>query len=215
MNRPVRPFVRSIAIVLVAMLSACGDSTPAPPTQPTPPPAPAPVTLASIRATPAEIRFDGLGQSVPLSVTAVFSDGTTRDVTVEVAWEITHPEIASIERAMLTGRALGSTSFGAKYQGKGSWGWLTVDVPAELRVPVSGVVRDQYGRPVAGASITSAVMVVGATTDASGAFELDRWYGPLPLTISKFGYETRAAALTVGGAPANQTPAANAGAAAT
>lgn len=201
MNRPVRPFVRSIAIVLAAMLSACGDSTPAPPTQPTPSPAPAPVTLASIRATPGDVRFDGLGQTVQLSVLALFSDGTTRDVTAEATWEITKPEIASIEGSVLTGRALGSTSFGAHYQGKGSWGWLTVEVPAERLVPVSGVVRDQYGRPVASATVSSPVMVFGATTDANGAFALDRWYGPLPLRIVKYGYETVEPAYTAGGAP--------------
>lgn len=192
----------STVVVSCVMMAGCGGD-PAPPTQPTPAPAPgpSPVTLASIRATPAEVRFDQLGQTVPLSVTALFSDGTSRDVTAETTWEITHPEIASIEGSVLTGRALGSTSFGAHYQGKGSWGWLTVEVPGDLLVPVSGVVRDQYGRPVASARITSPVMIFGATTDANGAFVLDRWYGPLPLRIEKYGYETVEPTYTAGGGP--------------
>ena len=193
--------VRSIALVLAGTLSACGGSTP--PTQPSPAPAPgpAPVTLSSIRATPAEIRFDAIGQTMQLSVLALFSDGTSRDVTAEATWEITNPGIASIEGSVLTGRALGTTSFGAHYQGKGSWSTLTVEVPAEQLVPVSGVVRDQYGRPVASAAISSPVMVFGATTDANGAFVLDRWFGPLPLRIEKYGYETVEPTYTAGGAP--------------
>jgi carboxypeptidase family protein len=197
----VRALVSTVVVSCIVMAGCGGDP---PPTQPTPAPAPgpSPVTLVSIRTTPAEVRFDQLGQTVPLSVMALFSDGSGRDVTTEATWEISKPGIASIEGSVLIGRALGSTSFGAHYQGKGSWGWLTVEVPGDLRVPVSGVVRDQYGRPVASARIESSIMVFGATTDANGAFELERWYGPLPLTISKYGYETTAAALTIGGAPA-------------
>ena len=193
-----RTFARSIAIVLVIALSACGDS--APPT--TPSPGPAPVTITSLRPTPEEVRFDGLGQTAQLSMTAVFSDGTTRDVTREVEWALFRPLIASIDGGLVTARAVGSTTFQATYQGRRSLvGLVSVAVPADRLVPVTGVVHDQYGRPIASVPVRNEITGLGALTDASGAFALDPAYGPVVLSIARYGYETFEGVFTAGGGP--------------
>jgi hypothetical protein len=201
-GHPLRTFVQAIAVAATVAVSACGGSTP--PTQPTPAPspAPAPVTINYLRPTPEEVRFDGLGQTAQVSMIAGFSDGTSRDVTSEVQWELSRPLIASIDRGLVTARAVGFTTFQVEYQGRRSFvGLVSVAVPADSLVPVTGVVHDQYGRPIVSAPVRNAVTGLGAVTDASGAFALDPAYGPVVLSVERYGYETFDATFTAGGGP--------------
>jgi hypothetical protein len=195
--------VRAIALVTVFGLAACGDSTPpGPPTAPTPAP-PQPVTLVRTDLTPGEVSVTGTGQSVRLFVAAVFSDGTTRDISSEVRWQIDKPDVVSIDGGMLTVRGYGTTRFSSEYQGKlVGPGYAFVKVPDELLQPLTGVVRDQHGRAVPGAQIvgTGAVMM-GTTTDANGVFDLGTTYGPAPLRLTKYGHRTTDITLQVAGAP--------------
>jgi hypothetical protein len=46
---------------------------------------------------------------------------------------------------------------------------------------------------------------MGAWTDANGAFDQGLTYGPVHVTLSKFGYATTETALTVAGAPVKAT----------
>jgi hypothetical protein len=199
----VRALVRWFAIVTMVGLAACGDSpSPVPPTAPTPTP-PQPASLVQASLTPAEVSFTGTGQSVRLAVIATFSDGITRDVTSDVSWQFDRPGVVSIDGGLLTGRAYGSTTFRGDYQGKiVGPGFAYVRIPPELLVPLTGVVRDQYGRPVPGAQIVgSGAVGLGATSEANGGFDLGTTYGPVQLTLTKFGYETREIMLHVAGAP--------------
>jgi hypothetical protein len=198
----VRALVRSSAIASVFLMAACGDSTPpVPPTAPTP--QPQPPSLIRTTLTPDEVSFTGTGQSARLSVIAALSDGTTRDATADVSWQIDKPDVVSIDRGLLTAHAYGSTSFRGAYQGQVVGpGAAIIRVPAELLVPLTGVVRDQYGRPVPAARIVGTGAVgLGATTDANGAFDLGTTFGPVQLTLTKFGFETREIMLHVAGAP--------------
>jgi hypothetical protein len=153
--------------------------------------------------TPDEVSFTGTGQSVRLSVIATLSDGTTRDVTSDVSWQFDRPDVVSIDGGLLTGGAYGTTRFYSEYQGKFVGpGYAYIRVPAELLVPLTGVVNDQYGRPVSGARVEgTGAFDLGATTDASGAFDLGLTYGPVRLTLTKFGHETNERTVQVSGAP--------------
>ncbi len=195
------PF-RWVAIVTFSGMAACGGSTPpAPPTAPTP--QPQPVSLVRTSLTPGEVSFTGTGQSIRLSVMAIFSDGTTRDITSDVHWQIDKPDVVAIDGGLLTGRGYGTTRFFSEYQGTFVGpGYAFIRIPAELLVPLTGVVRDQYNRPVPAAQIVGTGAIgLGATTDANGAFDLGTTYGPVQLTLTKFGYETREVMLQVAGAP--------------
>ena len=194
-----RAFVRVFAITTWCGLAACSDSTaPAPPTAPTPAP-PQPVTLLRTTLTPGEVSFTGTGQSTRVTVMAIFSDGTSRDVTRDIDWQIDKPDVVSIDGGLLTGRGYGTTRFSSEYQGTFVGpGYAFVRVPADLLVPLTGVVRDQYNRPVSGARIVgSGAVDLGGATDASGVFDLGTTYGPVQLTLTKFGHETREVALQV------------------
>jgi len=199
----VRALVRRFALLTLLGISACGDSPPtAPPTAPSPAPPQTP-TLTQLSLTPVDISFTAPGQSVQLMVMALFSDGNTRNVTTDVTWKIDKPEVLSIDRGVMTSRGYGWTSFEGDYQGKFLPGGLIfVNVPKELALPLTGVVRDQYGRPVPFAQIvgTSGPML-GATADANGAFDLGLTYGPVRLAAGRFGYETTETAVMVAGGP--------------
>jgi len=198
----VRTLARWFAIVTVFGMAACGESTsPAPPTAPTPAP-PQPPSLLRVSLSPQEIRFTDTGQSIQLMVMAMFSDGDTRNVTTEVTWQIDKPEVLSIDHGVMTSRGYGSTMVRGDYQGKFVGGAVIVPVPPERLLPLTGVVRDQYGRRVPGAQIVGiSGPPLGATADANGAFDLGTTYGPVRLAASKFGYETSETAVTVAGGP--------------
>ena len=194
-----RSLVRWAAIVTILGMAGCGDSaSPVPPTAPTPAPT-QPVSLVRTTLTPGEVSFTGTWQSARLSVMAIFSDGTARDITPDVNWQIDNPDVVSIDGGLLTGRGYGTTRFSSVYQGKFVGpGYAYVRIPAELLVPLTGVVRDQYDRPVPAAQIVGTGAVgVGATTDAGGSFGLGMTYGPVQLTLTKFGHESREVMLQV------------------
>lgn len=197
---PVRAtLLRGFIIATLSGVAACGDSPPPlPPTAPTPQPQP-PVSLLRTSLTPGEVSFTGTGQSVRLVVTAIFSDGTTRDITSDVNWRIDHPDVVSIDGGLLTVRGYGTATFSSEYQGRVVGpGYAFVRVPAELLVPLTGVVRDQYNRPVPDAQIVGTGAIdLGGVTDANGAFDLGTTYGPVRLTLTKFGHETREVDLQV------------------
>jgi len=196
----VRSLARGLAIVTVIGLSACGDSTPrTPPTAPSPAP-PQPPSLTSVLLYPQGISFTDTGQSVQLMVMALFSDGDTRNVTNDIAWQIDKPEVLSIEHGVITSRGYGSATVSGDYQGKTVGALVFVRIPPDKLLPLTGVVRDQYGRPVPFAQIvgTSGPML-GGTADAHGVFDLGMTYGPVRLAAGRFGYETTETAVMVAG----------------
>ena len=58
------------------------------------PPVP-PVTLVSIKVTPENL-WTGFGKTIPYAATGTFSDGSTKDITTDVVWSSSKPEIATI-----------------------------------------------------------------------------------------------------------------------
>jgi hypothetical protein len=69
-------------------------------------------------------------------------------------------------------------------------------------MPLTGVVRDQFGRPVPDVSIVStSAILLGGHTDAGGAFDLGQTSGLVRLKLEKFGYDTLEPAFTVGPSP--------------
>jgi hypothetical protein len=132
---------------------------------------------------------------------AIFSDGASRDITADITWQIEKPEVVSIDGGMLTGRGYGTTRFSSQYQGRSVGpGYAYVRIPDELLAPLTGVVRDQYRRPVPGARIVgTGGVALGATADANGVFDLGMTYGPVPVRLTKFGHATTDTTVQVAG----------------
>jgi hypothetical protein len=187
-----------LAPVFAALVLACGDERSV--TTPTPtPPAPAPAPIVSVEVTPHEVTLAAPGQTQQLSAAARRADGTISDASADVIWSTADPAIATVSaRGLVTARGYGTTSVHAR-TGEQYWNpvQLRVPVPPELRVPVTGVVRNQHGIPVSGADVGLLFGDVEHTgrTDGNGFFDMGTAYGAIRLSVTRFGYDT--ARLTV------------------
>lgn len=88
----------------------------------------------------------GVGESTYFTATVFYSDGSTRDVTLEAAWSVSDPLVASISGGLATGLKPGQVGVVAAWQGLEGTGKLNVigpvclEVrPAEATVKVGGV----------------------------------------------------------------------------
>ena len=170
------------------VLSGCGDDAP-PLTAPTP--APQPFSIA-ISVSPNPLTLS-LGQTLQLRADVTLSDGSTRDVTSQAVWSVVDTRVATIDaRGVATARGYGQTSFFARFEDRATIALrVEVPVPPELRMPLTGVVRDQQDVPVPGAVvmlIQGDVTTLGDSTDDNGFFELGTAYGDVRLRVSRYGH---------------------------
>jgi hypothetical protein len=186
----VRVRVDRVGLVLpfVMALAACGDE----PTPGAPSPAPAAATVRSIQVSPSQLTL-ATGQTEQLSATASMSDGSSRSVDTEVIWVAPDPHLATVSgRGVVTAHAYGTTLLFARLGERTSnLARLTVPVPPELLVPLTGVLRDQWRVPVRGAviAILQGEGLHPAMTDDNGFFDLGSTYGLVRLAFARFGYD--------------------------
>jgi hypothetical protein len=163
---------RWLLLTALLVLSGCGDDAP-PLTAPTPAPLPFSIVI-SVSPNPVTM---SLGQTLQLRAVVTLSDGSTRDVTSQAVWSVVDTRVATIDpRGVATAHGYGQTSFFARFEERATIAMLlSVPVPPELRVPLTGVVRDQQGVPVPGAFLTPLegdVSTLSASTDDNGFFDL-------------------------------------------
>jgi hypothetical protein len=134
---------------------------------------------------------------------AAFSDGSSREVTIDAQWTSSNPSVATVSSGgRVTPVAVGSTEIRATYQGVSGGASLTVAQPPVL-VPnysVSGTIRDGLDR----AAVFGVVVTVlpegqtsppAAVTSSSGTYEITgSWVGNPPfnatITARRDGYGT-------------------------
>jgi hypothetical protein len=134
---------RRLALALILLLCcACGDkksptspSTPAPLTTPTTP------TLTSVTVQGTNCANEGVcelpGDTLQLSATARYSDGTSSTVTNSAAWTSTAPSVATVTTGgLVTSKSTGTSDVLATYQGKS--GGVTIRVSAPWTKTGSG-----------------------------------------------------------------------------
>jgi hypothetical protein len=182
-----------VGVCLVSMASACGDEPAVTTPTPSPPPG-APAPLVHVDVTPVEVTLLEPGQTQQLSAIGRRSDGTTADVAAELHWSTADPAVATVSgRGLVTARSHGSTLVLAR-TGERYWNpvQFRMPVPAGLKVPLTGIVRDQHGAAVPGASVDRLAGDIdhAGITDAAGAFDLGPSYGSVRLQLSRFGYDT-------------------------
>ena len=129
---------RSLAFVsLVALVVAgCSKDSSPPPTSPTPAaPTVTGVTVSGYNGTPMNRR----DQTVQLSASARYSDGTTRDVTGSAAWRSDNPAVAEVSSGgMVTARGDGEATIAADVQGGSGNTRVRVDLPKRAEPQVTG-----------------------------------------------------------------------------
>lgn len=126
MTHSLRPFVFvPLAITLLAV--ACGKDSPSP-TTPSSPAAPslAAVSVSGYNGTPINRR----DQTVQLSASARYSDGSTRDVTASAAWRSDNAAVATVSSSgLVTALGDGEATIVADYQGSGGNVRVRVELP--------------------------------------------------------------------------------------
>lgn len=150
-----RASVVAIAVLMAISAAACGSDRVGNPTQPTPTP-----TLVTVAGTATG------SEPFPLTATAAFSDGSSRDITMMASWESSNPQLATVSSTgVVTALGNGQVEFRATYQAVVGRLQLEVSVPPPPPTYVlSGIVREAGTlRAIAGARL---VVTVGPNADA-------------------------------------------------
>ena len=103
------------AVACIGLLAAgCADDQPTP-TTPTPPPPPPTVTQVVISG---EVALVAIMQTSQLVASATLSNGESRDVTSEAAWESSNTTVADVSPSgLVTARGFGVADIRATYEG--------------------------------------------------------------------------------------------------
>jgi hypothetical protein len=120
-----------------------------------------------------------VGETSQFTAVALFSDDSTRDVTLEAAWGSSQPEVATISpTGLLTARALGSTFVSVRYPVTSTplnpslFRSEAVSISPPGTFAISGRVREPGAGGVSGAEVRNVVNGQTVVTSASGLFSM-------------------------------------------
>lgn len=122
-------------------------------------------TVAQVIVEPAPSAIRVVGEKLAYRATAIFTDGTSTDVTIRSLWLSSAPAVASVDAiGGATALTPGGTTISAQAGGK--TGQATLNVVA--RTPGDGISPvAQITTPSDGATVTGPISVVGTATDAN------------------------------------------------
>lgn len=193
---------KGLILVLVGLLAACGDDRrlPAQPSaQPntTPAPAPGPPPPAQVRATGCGVTGPEAippGESAAFTATAVYSDGSRRDVTTDVHWSTSDESILSVTDAGdVTARAIGDAEVRAIFPTSCTFPKSVVVLPPGRFLAFVAVTEDQVTAPLLDVRVevvSGPAAGLAATTDWSGSARLLGVTQDVAIRFSKDGYES-------------------------
>lgn len=192
----------SAALVIAATIVACDRKSSRLPTAPTTPTAPSTPTTPAVTITRLELIGPGtvyLGQAVQFTATAHQSDGTTRDVTRDVAWGSFNPSLLAMAApGQFTGRAKGQTSMRVVAPGGRSATIGEVIIVPEGTFRLSGTVRDSGVLVEAEIRIDDPALGRTDVRASGGRYVVFGVTGDTKVTVTKSGYqeETKRQVLT-------------------
>ena len=157
---------------------------------------PPPTTIVANNLTvPGPAPAVGPGETARVPAIARFSDGSERDVADEATWTSSLPQIATVERGVITGRALGRTTIRAQFGGLSSSLRIVVQ-PAGTFI-VSGSVVEPGPFNVGMATVAVLGSPNQVTANSGGFYELFGVSGTVTLRVSKPDYLDETRTLTV------------------
>ena len=126
--------LKKLGVVLLSIgLLACSDSNDDFQLEPPPPSEP---VLEKIRVEPIKTMFP-VGTTQQYTATGIYSDGSRADLTPSASWEITEPDIASVDDAgLVTGLTAGDTDVIASQDGVRGSAWLSIIEPEVVSVGI-------------------------------------------------------------------------------
>lgn len=135
---------------------------------------PAVQTVSLLATVPTGV-LTSVGATGQLSVAATFSDGSVGDVTARSlgsTYASSNPAIATVDQEGLVSAVADGMAF-ITVRNEGATAVAQVDVSlGDPLTTVIGFVRDEAGRPVAGAAVTLDGVLGSAVSDASGMFQI-------------------------------------------
>jgi uncharacterized protein YjdB len=87
------------------------------------------------------------GNSTSLKATAVYTDGTTKDVTADINWMSSNDKVVSVDAGNVKAVASGETSITAQLDGKTITVSVQVDIASDLTANVTSVIIDLNETP--------------------------------------------------------------------
>ena len=173
------PVIASLCLLLVS----CDDNVPPSPT-PIPTGTSAPV-VSRISAT-VPPTMTAVGDTVKLSLTAFYTDGTSKDVAALAAWTVDMPSVLRVTNGEATALSLGATYVYARFDRFNASTIVEVTPPGTFTM--LGGTREPGMSGLSGVTVTHPSSGVTTVTNASGLFTLG---GLLDRTLhlEKPGYE--------------------------
>jgi hypothetical protein len=176
-------------VIAALVAGACGDDNPVGPT-------PATQTAQSVSIS-GPTTLQALGDTAQLTLTATFSDGSTRNVSTEAGWSVDHPNVVAVSLGgLLTARGYGQCYVTARY------GALSARAPMRV-IPegmflLSGRVTEESGVPLrqVQVSVTSSAGEMSTSTSQDGVYQLPA-RGDVVVRAVIDGFESQVRRLTV------------------
>ncbi len=179
---------RSVAGFLTFLAALAGAGCSDSPTAPSGPFLPSGMSIRSLIIT-GNTSLTTIGQTSQLTATVTFSDGTTRDVTLESEWRSTDPSVLSVSSSgLVTVVAFGVGGIEAWYGSRAS-GRLQLSAWPPGTFAVSGRVREPGQSGLENVRVRDPQSGRETLTSRDGMFFLGGVTGP-HLTFEKEGYET-------------------------
>jgi hypothetical protein len=141
------------------------------------------------------------GKTAQLGVTATLADGTTHDVSRQVTWQSSNPELLIVSSGLVTASyQFGEAQITARYPGAANAS-AGVASRSLLVLPagtfrLKGLVKSD-GAPVDGATIEIAGDTAAAAVSTAGTFVAYGIAGNVEITVSKDGFVPQARRVTV------------------
>jgi TolB-like protein len=174
-----------LALVVLLASVGCGDSTP-PPAAPSPPPVAAPPTVTQLSIT-GNLDLTAVGETSQLTAAAMFSDGTTKDVTNEAQWRSNTPSVIAVtSTGAVTVVAFGMSGISATYGTRSTAIQMRATPPNTFIV--FGRVREPGAGGITGVRVVERQSGRSTLTDDVGEFSL-AGLRSARMTFEKDGFE--------------------------
>ncbi len=166
-----RSTARCVLLMGVLSLSglACDDKNEGPPLSPSPNPAPPPAPVLVGLTLTGNVNLSAVGETSQLTVTANYSDGSTKDVSKETRWTIGDRRVVTVStEGLLTVVGFGRTSVFVSYSNRNAFTTVTATPPGTF--VISGRVREPGQGGVLDATITDRATGLSAMANCGRRF---------------------------------------------
>lgn len=175
-------FLAPAIVALCVVLTSCGDDDDNGPSPPPPP-----TTQVSRIQAIAPPTIAAIGDTVKLSLTAFYTDGTSKDVAAEAAWTVDLPSILRVTNGEATALSFGATYIRARFD-RFTSASIMVQVTPPGTFAILGGTREPGMSGLPGVMVSNPTSGNSVVTNSNGSFTL----GALTdrtLLLEKAGYE--------------------------